>query len=219
MNYEFEKSMNKSNPSLFGKLTSTIFDEYPIYKCEISSEIINNYLPDKLPPFNSISLKNYTKREFFYSKPIIFASRSQLSDQFEELSYSIKLEDLLEDLLSKTNHIIRYNFVIIGNFLILVQIPHIRHFSYHILCKHITLANRSEDVRFAGEFWRDENKIFRFNNNSGTYRPSNLLIDKAVQIFNELTPRLQFQGISFQINSRPSFKYRFIFKIKNKRIK
>jgi hypothetical protein len=209
--------MNKSNPSLFGKLTSTVFDEYPLYKCQISSELINNYLPDKLIPFNSISWKNVAKKEFFYSKPIIFASRSQLSDQFEELSYSIKLEDLLEDLLSKTNHIERYNFVITGSDLIFIKIAHIRHLSYHILCKHITLSNRSEDVRFAGEFWRDENNIYHLNNNSGTYRPSNILIEKTVQLFNQITPCLQFQGNSFRINSRPSFKNRFIFKIQNKR--
>lgn len=209
--------MNKSNPSFFGKLTATVFDEYPLYKCEISPDIINNYLPDKLSPFGSVSLKNVAKKEFFYSKPIIFASRSQLSDHFEELSYSDKMEGLLKDLLSKTNNIVRYNFVITGNDLILVRIAHTRHFSYHILCKHITLSNRSEDVRFAGELWCDENGTYQLSNNSGTYRPPHPLIEKTVQLFNQLTPRLQLQGNSFQINSRPSFKRRLALKIRNKR--
>jgi hypothetical protein len=209
--------MSKSNPSLFGKLTATIFDEYPIYIYKISSELIKNYLPDKLVAFAETSLTNLAKREFFYSKPIIFASRSQISDQFEELSHSITIEDLLENFLSKTNEIIRYNFVITGNCLILVKIAHVRHFSYHLLCKHITLSNRSDDVRFAGELWRDEKNIFRFNNNSGTYRPLNILIEKVNQVFNQLTPHLQFQGISFEISSRPSFTHRFIFKVKNKK--
>lgn len=211
--------MNKSIPSSFGKLTSTIFDEYPLYKCEISSEIINNYLPDKLVAFAEISTKNFAKQKFFYSKPIIFASRSQLSDQCEELSDSIKLDDLLEELLSKTNEIKRYNFIITGNNLIFVRIAHVRHLSYHILCKHITLSNRSDDVRFAGELWIDQNNIYYLNNNSGTYRPSNNLIDQTIQLFNQLTPRLHFKGISYQINSQPSIQYRFYFKIKNKKIR
>jgi hypothetical protein len=207
---------NISKPSLFGKVTSTIFDEYPVYKCRISSEMLNNYLPEKLSSFAAKSLKNLAKREFFYSKPIIFASRSQLCDQFEELSCSITLEDLLDELLSETNNIIRYNFVITGDYLIFVKIAHTRHASYHILCKHITLSNRGEDVRFAGELWRDENNLFKLNNNSGTYRPSNILINNTVQLFNELTPKLNFQGVSFNTSFRPSIHHRFIFKIKNK---
>jgi hypothetical protein len=208
--------MNKSTPSSFGKLTSKIFAEYPIYKYEISSELINNYLPNKLNAFESISLINIAKRDFFYSKPILHASYSQINDDYEQLSKTIKLEDILKELLSPTNNITRYNFVITGNQLIFVRIAHLRHFSYHLHCKHITLSNRSNDVRFAGEFWRDENNIFRFNNNSGTYRPSDILIDNTLQLINQLVPNLQFQGISFRSNSRPSFKYRFIYKIKKK---
>ena len=49
---------SKSTPSLFGKLTSRIFDEYTIYKFEISSNIIENYLPQKLYSFEKKSLKN-----------------------------------------------------------------------------------------------------------------------------------------------------------------
>jgi hypothetical protein len=206
--------MNKSKPSSFGKLTSKIFAEYPIYKCEISSELINNYLPNKLIPFERISLINLAKRDFFYSKPILYVSQSQINDDYEELSKTLQLEDILEELLKETNQITRYNFVITGNSLILVRIAHLRHFSYHLHGKHITLCNRSNDVRFAGEFWCDENKKFLFNNNSGTYRPSDLLIDNACQFFNQLIPRLQFQGISFRLNSRPSFKNRLMYKIR-----
>lgn len=217
-NFFFLELMKKSSPSSFGKLTSKIFDEYPLYICELSSEIVNNYLPDKLGAFDSLSYKNLIKKEFFYSRPIIFACYSQLSDKFEELSNEIKLEDLLENLLSKTNNIRRYNFIITGNKLIFISICHVYHITFQILCKHISLSNYSNDVRFAGEFWLDENKIFRLNNNSGTYRPSNDLIEKTILLFNQLTPRLKFQGISFQISSQPSVKDRFIYKIKNKTI-
>ncbi|CAF1544209.1 unnamed protein product, partial [Rotaria sp. Silwood1] len=42
------------------------------------------------------------------------------------------------------------------NSLVFARIPRIRHISYHLLCKHITLSNRSTNVRFAGEFWIDQ---------------------------------------------------------------
>ncbi len=52
---------NKSIPFLFGKITSSIFDEYTIYKCKISSELVNNYLLEKLCAFAEESYKNLAK--------------------------------------------------------------------------------------------------------------------------------------------------------------
>lgn len=207
--------MKKSNPSLFGKITSKVFDEYPIYICDISSDLIDNYLPDKLNAFDSLSVKNFAKKEFFYSRPIIFATHSQLSNQFEDLSNEITLENLIENLLLNSNNINRrYNFVIVGNKLIFIEISHAHHVTYHLLCKHISLSNRSNDVRFAGEFWLDDNCSFKLNNNSGTYRPKDNLIEKTILLFNQLTPKLKFQGLSYDASSLPSIKHRIAFKVK-----
>ncbi|CAF4051724.1 unnamed protein product, partial [Rotaria sordida] len=184
----------KSLPSRFGQFTQSIFDEYSIYTFNISSDIIERYLPNKLDAFVSRTLINLAKNYFFYSKPIIFASRSQLSSNVEQLSDLISLKDFLEDLLSKNDSTLRYNFVITDNCLIFSRIPRMHHITYHLLCKHITLSNRSTNVRFAGEFWRDDDGQFRLNNNSGTYRPSDRLIRQAVKIFNHFIPELKFQG-------------------------
>ncbi|CAF4333638.1 unnamed protein product, partial [Adineta steineri] len=49
----------ESNSSLsIGKLSSIIFDNYTLYKCEINNNLINNYLQDKLLPFENVSWKN-----------------------------------------------------------------------------------------------------------------------------------------------------------------
>ncbi|CAF2135399.1 unnamed protein product [Rotaria magnacalcarata] len=207
----------KSLPSHFGQLTESIFDSYSIYTLIIPSDIIDKYLPNKLRAFASHTLKNLAKCYFFYSKPIIYASRSQVSGYTEPLSYSTSLGDLVEDLFSKNNPKLRYNFLVSDNCLIFSRIPRIRHVTYHLLCKHITLSNRSTDVRFAGEFWRDEFNNFQLNNNSGTYRPSDTLIEQAVKLFNHCMPKLKFQGISFQISALPSTRRRVIIKIKRKR--
>jgi hypothetical protein len=207
---------SKCSPSSFGHFTETIFDEYPIYKFHIPLTIIDNYLPNKLTAFPSVTWTNMAKHHFFYSKPIIFASRSQLSGDTEPLPSTVSLDNLLEELLSKNDSALRYNFVIMGDCLIFARIPRHRHVSYHLLCKHVTLSNRSTDVRFAGELWRDENYYFRLNNNSGTYWPSDLLIEQTVKLFNQLTPSLQFEGISFKTSAQPSTKQRIVLKMRRK---
>jgi hypothetical protein len=189
---------NKSLPSTFGHLTESLFDQYPVYELKFSSSsIINEYLPDKLAAFSIKSWKNRSKHHFFYSKPIIYATRCQLSNTNEPLSSTFSFSDLLKELLSENNSKLRYNFVIMGDRIILARVAPLHHLSYRLLCKHISLANRSADVRFAGELWRDEKHQFRLNNNSGTYRPVNELIKQATQLLNLLTS-LQFEGIDFR---------------------
>ncbi|CAF1638644.1 unnamed protein product, partial [Adineta ricciae] len=70
-------------------------------------------------------------------------------------------------------------------------------------------------VRFAGEFWRDENNAFWLNNNSGTYQPADVLLDTVIQLFRRLTPHLKFQATSFRDAKRPSTKDRLMSKIKS----
>ncbi|CAF1308737.1 unnamed protein product [Adineta ricciae] len=188
---------NKSVPSSFGHFTEKLFDEYPIYEVKLPATTIDEYLPTKLPAFAAKSWKNMSKRHFFYSKPIVYATRCQISNDSEPLPSKLSLSNLLEDLLLENTSKIRYNFVIIGDALIFARVPRHRHISYHLLCKHISLANRSTDVRFAGEFWRDEESYFRLNNNSGTYRPSNGLLQSTIKLFNAITS-LGFKGIDFR---------------------
>ncbi|CAF3049986.1 unnamed protein product [Rotaria sp. Silwood2] len=207
----------KSLPSRLGQFTESIFHEHSIYTLNIPSDIIDQYLPNKLQAFVSTTLTNLVKHYFFYSKPIIYASRSQLSSNVEQLSDLILFKDFLENLLSKNDSALRYNFVITNNCLIFSRIPRMRHVPYHILCKHITLSNRSTNVRFAGELWRDDDGQFLLNNNSGTYRPSDRLIKQAVKVFNHFAPELKFQGTAFRISAQPATKRRIIMKINRKK--
>ena len=208
-----EITANKSLPSSFGHLTESLFDQYPIYELKFSSSIIDEYLPRPLTAFSAKSWKNRSKRHFFYSKPIIFATRYQLSNTNEPFSSNFSFSDLLNELLSENNSKLRYNFVITGDRMILARVAPLHHLSYRLLCKHISLANRSADVRFAGELWRDEKHQFRLNNNSGTYRPANQLIEQATELLNLLTS-LQFKGIDFRKSMQSPVKHQ-----RNKKIR
>jgi hypothetical protein len=138
----------KSLPSYFGQLVEDIFDENPLYKFKIPSNIINNYLPNKLPAFTSLKWKNLAKRYSIYSKPSVYTSRLKLSSNVEQLSKSLSLSDVLEELLTENDSSSRYNFVILNDCLIFIRVARLRDFPYYLFCKHITLSNRSTDVRF-----------------------------------------------------------------------
>ena len=193
-------------------LRSTAFNDYVAYKYDISSELINKYLPDKLPPFVSMTPKNIAKRTIVYLTPLILTSQSQIIDNWEQLPYSTTIEDLLEQLLSKHDSKFRYNFVLTGSSFSIVQTPQSHNLLHCLFCKHATLCNNSKDVRFAGEFWRDENNAFWLNNNSGTYQPADVLLDSVIRLFRQLTPHLKFQATSFRDAKRPSIKDRLISK-------
>jgi hypothetical protein len=65
------------------------------------------------------------------------------------------------------------------------------------LTKHVGLAKRSSNVRFAGEMRKnDDGKTLLINNNSGTYRPDDRMVPQAVAYFQQLFPNLLIRGIS-----------------------
>lgn len=207
----------KSVPSSIGRLTAKIYGEQPMYQFDISSTIINNYLPCSLHSFAAgSSLKKQIQRDFVFSAPVISAVWSQLSDNFEYLYSFVSMSDFFSQLLSNKDSLIRYNFVILNDCFVLTRVPHTHQLSYVLLGKHFTLAAQSTDVRFAGELWRDEQNNFCFNNNSGTYAPPKELINKVMELFNELVPSLQFIGMSFEDSKRPGLKRRLALKLKRK---
>ena len=203
----------KSVSSRFGQLTEQIFDEYPIYRFPIESILIDEYFPSKLSSFPTKTMKSLTKRYLFYSKPTVTVTRYQCKDPEKYISNSITFADFLDELSKDSNSTKRFNFIILDDCLLFIQVPSVRHISYYALCKHIILSNRAKYVRFAGEIWSDDDKQIFLNNNSGTYRPPDQLIAQAVTFFHFLSPNLYIQGLSRRISSLPSIKRRFWKKI------
>ncbi|CAF3623836.1 unnamed protein product [Rotaria sp. Silwood1] len=184
-------------PSYLGRIIKIAYGEQVIFQLVISSDIINTYLPYVLHAFPTpITITDRIKRDFIYSKPMIFTSRSQLSGEMQNLSSFVSEADFFEQLLPKQMSMVRCNMVILGDRIILARIPQTYKLPYYLLCKHITLTDHSVDIRFAGEFWRDDDEGFRLNNNSGTYRPSKTLVESTVALFNHLFPFLEVQGLS-----------------------
>ncbi|CAF1066160.1 unnamed protein product [Adineta steineri] len=78
------------------------------------------------------------------------------------------------------------------------RIPHrTLKYPYRLLSKHLVLAKRSSNVRFAGEMRKvDNGETLLINNNSGTYRPDDKMVPDAVAYFQRLFPHLLVREIS-----------------------
>lgn len=212
-----EVTLYKMKPSYFGRIINTAYGEVLIFHLMIPTHIIDTYLPDLLPAYpEPLKISDRIKSNWVYSAPMLTAARSQLNDEMENLSSLLSEVDLLEQLLPKQMNLIRCNMVILNDRIILARISQTYKIPYYLLLKHITLANRSTHTRFAGELWRGENDSFYINNNSGTYRPPNELIESTVSLFDHLFPFLNVQGFSWEESARPPTFDRFKFKVRQK---
>lgn len=201
----------KSVPTRFGQSCERVYDEYPIYKFPVPPQMIDQYFPGVLRSFPTKSVSDVTKHFLYYSKPIVVVTRYQYKD---EQTKTITFDNFLKETHATPP---RYNFVILNDCLSLIRIPRLRHVTYQLLSKHIILSNRSKSVRFAGEMWMDEEGHLFFNNNSGTYRPNDQMLEQAIKFFDVLFPTLHFQGLSFQTSgSSSSISHRLSEKIQKK---
>ncbi|CAF0943859.1 unnamed protein product [Didymodactylos carnosus] len=208
--------MHISEPSYFGRITQKVWGTHSIIEIVQNKINLDSYLPNSLQAFRIPTLKDKTKKYFFYSKPIIWTSRSQIQEKRHILSDQ-NVSDIFTyvqtDTTIKSN---RYSFVILSDRIIIARVPETYKFTYHILSKHITLSNRSLDVRFAGEIWKDENNKIYINNNSGTYRPPNDLIELATAYLNRIFSNMNIEGRTFDESARPPTLTRCRRKVKRK---
>ena len=192
----------KSIPAGFHQVTGNLFQECAVYKTYISPDILDYYFPIQLPAYRANTRKNRMRRLFFFSEVAAVATRSPLDDYIDQLPNSVSFDHVLKKISREKNPTIRYNFVILDNYLIFIRVPYLRDRSYGILCKHITISSRAKFARFAGEIWCDGYKHFLVNNNSGTYRPSDQLLEPVVQLFKYLSPNVHFQGVTFRLSTQ-----------------
>src|SRR5262249_47355071 len=66
----------------------------------------------------------------------------------------------------------KYNMIVTGTWVRIGRLEGRNKAIDWLLAKHVLLSNYSEDVRFAGEIWKDADGVIHINRNSGTYKPS-----------------------------------------------
>ena len=185
----------KPRPEHRGWARVTWCGENPVFQYHISPFIVDSLLPNPLKIVLMGALRNELRINLHF--PLIAHScRSELRDSPEQPLQFTSLSILLQQLLPRLNPQLQYNFVLLNDRLVFARVPNTRLSLQSLLCKHILLANRSNDVRFAGEMWRDQNDRIVLNNKSGTYQPSTANVQQAVQLLQQLAPRLKIGGRS-----------------------
>jgi hypothetical protein len=177
----------------FGRLLKIIWGELPIWEVSQSSVDINDYLPICLHPIPLPTITDHIKHQILCAKPIVWlVRRSQV--QARPVFRTADKNQLIDELVTDQ----KYNFVLIGDGrLAFARIPHVApKYPYRLLSKHVGLAKRSSNVRFAGEMRKtDDGETLLINNNSGTYRPDNKMLPDAVAYFQKLFPHLSIRGV------------------------
>jgi hypothetical protein len=150
-------------------------------------------LPICLRPIPLPTIIDHIKHQTLCAKPIIWlVRRSQV--QTRPVFRTADKNQLIDELSTDQ----KYNFVLIGDGrLAFARIPHATlKYPYRLLSKHVGLAKRSSNVRFAGEMWKtDDGETLLINNNSGTYRPDDKMLPDAVAYFQRLFPHLSIRGV------------------------
>ncbi|CAF0839484.1 unnamed protein product [Rotaria sordida] len=177
----------------FGRLFRIIWGENPILEISQSSIDVNDYLPICLHPSPLPTLTDYIKHKTLCAKPIIWIiRRSQVQPHPKYRSANEK--SLIDELPIDQ----KYNFTLLGDGrLVFTRIPHSKFkYPYRLLSKHVALAKRSSNVRFAGELRKTDNgETLLIKNNSGTYKPDDKMTPSAVAYFQQLFPHLYVRGI------------------------
>jgi hypothetical protein len=170
-----------------------MWGELPIWEISQSSIDINDYLPICLHPIPLPTLADHIKHQILCAKPIVWlVRRSQV--QAHPVYRTADKKRLIDELSTDQ----KYNFVLLGDGrLVFARIPHTTpKYPYRLLSKHVGLAKRSSNVRFAGEMRKaDDGETLLINNNSGTYRPDDKMLPEAVAYFQRLFPQLLIRGI------------------------
>jgi hypothetical protein len=181
-------------PTIFlGRLLELMWGQNPIWEISQTSVNIDDYLPISLHPVPLPTISDHIKHQTLCAKPIIWiVRRSQV--QAHPIHQTVDKERLFDEFLVGQE----YNFVLLGDGrLIFSRIPHSKlKYFYRLLSKHVGLAKRSSNVRFAGEIKKaDDGETLLINNNSGTYRPDDKMVPDAVSYFQRLFPHFSIRGI------------------------
>jgi len=199
-----EKNMNKmeltvTSPSNIGTWGRYIWGPHSFFEVKMDQELINTKLPETLKEYSAkkSGFFTYIKKNVLFSKPVIKFIRKHLISVKEVYKESTE-KDLFNMLRTNTeNKPHKYNIVITSESIHVIKIDIKYKFIDWILSKHVLLSGYSNDVRFAGEFWKEPTGEIFFNNNSGTYAPNVELTEQVKYILEELFPNIKIKDTQF----------------------
>ena len=187
-----------SQPSKFGRLFRHIWPAHTFFRVKQTKAAAADYLPETLKAFPQAnpSLLTRIKKGILFSPPVVSFIRRQLANAFESVR-GLTDKDLFDQLeVHSAETPAKYNIVIEGSLLTVARLDHGSKAPDWILSKHVLMSGYSNDVRFAGEIWKEADGTVRLSNNSGTYRPSDAQLERAVAYLSAVFPNITFAAYS-----------------------
>lgn len=192
----FDFSISKT--SNLGRVARRAWGAHPVYKVDFSQAGINidDYLPRKLTAFSMPNPSRLTrfKKNAIFSSPVVGFVNKHMARQFlsQEPLVQLDITQLLKTSTLEEPSI--YNVVVTSKEMIAGKLNIWSPKVDWVLSKHVLLSNYSDDVRFAGEMWKDENDCIHFNANSGTYQPTEEDLQNMLKLARKMFPDLNLQA-------------------------
>ena len=195
------ESLNKmeltvTSPSKIGTWGRYLWGPHAFFEVKIDQELINCKLPETLKEYSAKKkgLFTYIKKNILFSRPVIEFIRKHLTS-VKEVYKDSNEKNMYNMMRTNTeNKPHRYNLVITSESIHVIKIDIKYKLVDWILSKHVLLSGYSDDVRYAGEFWKEPTGEIYFNNNSGTYAPSSELIEPVRYILEEIFPNIEIKA-------------------------
>ena len=195
----FRKDLNVTitTPSKIGLGVRMLCGPHAFYEMQHSNEEIERLLPIKLKEYSGKKkgLFTYLKKNVLFSKNVVSFIRKHLANTKESFSNSTE-KDLYNMIRTDSKNIPnKYNLIITSKSIYVIKIGIKYKLVDWVLSKHVLLSGYSDDVRFAGEFWKNEEGVIHFNNNSGTYMPDSSTVPYAQAILEQAFPNTNIKNM------------------------
>ncbi len=134
----------------------------------------DEFLPERLQAFpqSNPSLLTRIKSSVLFSRPVVSAIRTCMCPSFEEVGLRSEADIYEMFRTHSEENPAKYNLVITGDAMTISRIKVGNPVVDWVLTKHVLVSGYNNDVRFAGEIWKDAAGLIHVSRNSGTYRPS-----------------------------------------------
>uniref|UniRef100_A0A0G4G7I2 Transmembrane protein n=1 Tax=Chromera velia CCMP2878 TaxID=1169474 RepID=A0A0G4G7I2_9ALVE len=187
--------------SWIGKQLRRLWGDHILMRIDLTkyTDQINQALPEKLVAFAKKDKDFVTKlkENILFSQWTVGAMRSQMASEFIPLP-PMTAKGIQRALQTRTTedeklkH--KYNYVLTSENLTITRLAVAYKLVDWVAAKHLMISGYSDDVRCAGELWKDETGVVHVNADSGSYQPTDEILFAFVGTLSKLFPDVTFKA-------------------------
>jgi hypothetical protein len=181
-----------SKASFLGNLLRQSWGSHALFEAAQARVKVEDFLTETLQAFPQAnpSLATRLKKRILFAKPVIKLIRRVLAADHVDIGMRNERDVYLMLRTHSEQAQNKYNLVITRSSIILSRINVGVKLIDWILSKHVLMSGYHPFVVFAGEIWKDEQGVIHVSRNSGTYRPTEAMLDAVVEFLRAVFPHL-----------------------------